>query len=112
MSQEQQIKNLKNQKAYAWGKYFGETTANHIKITSLIREIDDLNNDKDLGHILNELRELYKRFRVDVECPICLEVIDEENLKFSSCFHKYCANCLDKLKQTTNKCAVCRKKFK
>tara|TARA_Y100001963_G_scaffold138348_1_gene203009 strand:+ start:318 stop:653 length:336 start_codon:yes stop_codon:yes gene_type:complete len=111
MSQ-QKIKNLENQKKYAWGKYFGEVKEHHQSVCELVEKLDELKSNENINHIINELRDLYKKYLVEVECPICLEIIKDENLEFSSCFHKYCKNCLNELKKTSDKCAVCRKKFR
>ena len=99
MSQ-QKIKNLENQKKYAWGKYFGEVKEHHQSICELVKKLDELKSVEDINwrnenHIINELRDLYKKYKVEVECPICLDIIEDENLEFSSCFHKYCKNCLN-----------------
>ena len=78
----------KKQTAYAWAKYYQAETQQLVQ--------------KDL------MIELKKK----IECPICLDIIDPENLGISKCGHKYCKGCLDKQIETTNKCAMCRKTLK
>ena len=48
----------------------------------------------------------------EIECPICFEVIQKGELEITNCGHKYCKNCYDKLVETTNKCALCKKQIK
>ena len=55
-------------------------------------------------HIVSEMNELHSLLKKSVECPICLDVLDD--FVISSCGHKYCKECWDKLIDTTNTCAI------
>jgi hypothetical protein len=47
--------------------------------------------------------------RKTIECPVCLEVIeDTSNMKISRCGHKYCKTCFDTMKERDQKCGICR----
>ena len=52
-----------------------------------------------------EIKELYAQLKKTVECPICYEELNKDTMKFSSCGHKYCKNCLEKISE----CSICRK---
>ena len=57
--------------------------------------------------IKNEITEMIKELKKQIECPICYEELPADKIKFSSCGHKYCETCLSKI----NDCAICRKKI-
>ena len=60
----------------------------------------------------SEIKDIYKTIKKQIECPICLENIEIDDMKFSSCGHKYCETCLNKLKsEDPAKCAICRRKI-
>ena len=42
----------------------------------------------------------------------CYNVIEPDDMKLTNCGHKYCKTCYDKLIETNNKCAICRKIIK
>ena len=78
----------------------------HIALTNQIKE-----RDEEKAHIpdfvKNELTEMIKELKKEIECPICYDILEPEKIKFSSCGHKYCETCLSKI----NECAICRKKI-
>lgn len=57
--------------------------------------------------VANELRDLMISLKKQIQCPICLHELDAKDIKFSSCGHKYCGECLSRI----DECAVCRKKI-
>ena len=111
MSVEQLRKQLdysKKQTSFAWAKYY-EANANQLR-----GDIEAYNQIQQLPpetpeFVLNQLKDFHIKLRKKIECPICLEIIEPEKLGISKCGHKFCNDCLDKLKTTTKKCAVCRK---
>tara|TARA_R110000851_G_scaffold118914_3_gene246482 strand:- start:5269 stop:5658 length:390 start_codon:yes stop_codon:yes gene_type:complete len=62
-------------------------------------------------HIENELKELYEETKKVIECPICLDIINREDLTLSSCGHKYHKECYKELLEKDGKCAMCRRKI-
>ena len=56
----------------------------------------------------SELEDLRK----EIECPICYEVINNNELQLSNCGHKFCKTCYDRILRDSNECAVCKKKLK
>jgi hypothetical protein len=43
-----------------------------------------------------------------MDCPVCLELLNENNEKTIHDNHKICCDCYDKLKDITTKCPLCR----
>lgn len=105
-----QLKRSEQQRKVAWAKYFASEDENHAQYIIFKNKIDALQNQTDIPiHILNELNNLYGELSKKVECPICYEELDK--FKLSNCGHKYCEACLEKLKETSNKCCICRKQL-
>ena len=106
---------LEKQRKCAWAKYYGEVNDRHEeqlqRFTHTEILIKTIEETADLPkNIVNELNDLHKELKKCVECPICYEVLD--TFELSNCGHKYCKTCLDKLIDTSNKCALCRKQLK
>jgi len=108
---------LAKQKSFAFHKYYEECKRSHIEYIELVEkhksmyeELEELTEPPI--HMINELKEMYKKEKKEIDCPICLEVIEIDNLTFSSCCHKYCDKCYKTLtEQPQPKCAICRKKI-
>ena len=100
---ERQLEQSKRQTRYAWAKYYEAKEESHITSITRVEYIDTLPE-----FVKAELVDMYKELRKEIECPVCLEVIDIGVLKFTKCGHKYCEDCLSRLSD----CAVCRKKLK
>jgi len=118
----QYINRLEKKSKIGWACFFKSENNNHRIHTEYCDKIFQLNNKlKDLTqlenqgipiHIVSELKELYDLSKKEISCPICLDTIETNNIKFSSCGHKYCNNCLEQLKAQNNpKCAICRRKI-
>jgi len=100
--------NNKKAVAYAWSRYYSEVDRNMELSRQYCELLDKVNNNSELPqHIIDELKELYKMIKKEIECPICMDPINNENLKITSCGHKYCINCYDRI----DCCAICRKKI-
>lgn len=46
------------------------------------------------------------------DCPICFCVLDESNIKTTSCSHQFCRNCIDEWLHTKSTCPLCRRNIK
>ena len=57
--------------------------------------------------VKNEITSMIKELKKEIECPICYDILESKDIKFSSCGHKYCETCLSKI----NECAICRRKI-
>tara|TARA_R110000822_G_scaffold5233_1_gene22480 strand:- start:51 stop:419 length:369 start_codon:yes stop_codon:yes gene_type:complete len=111
---------LEKKAKMGWAAFFKGQNDNHDSQLRWVSRFNDLKDklsnvqqQTDIPvHIANELRELYDIAKKEVSCPICLDVLETKNIKFSSCGHKYCAPCLAKLKsQPSSTCAMCRRKI-
>tara|TARA_R110000824_G_scaffold340739_4_gene527246 strand:- start:2192 stop:2554 length:363 start_codon:yes stop_codon:yes gene_type:complete len=103
-----------------WAAFFQASNKNHevhmsymLKLNFLQDKLEEVNEATEIPlHISNELKELYNVVKKEVSCPICLDLIPTDNIKFTSCGHKYCEECLTTLKSQNNpKCALCRRKI-
>jgi hypothetical protein len=103
---------MKKQKAFAWSKYYEErreawySNNRYFNLLETIRN-EGLWSETIPTHIQNEMKTLYKELKKEIECPICLEKLNPEKMKFAQCGHKYCPTCYSKI----DKCAICRKKI-
>jgi ubiquitin C-terminal hydrolase len=111
------LMNARKQKAFAWAKYFeqvnGELQNDHI----IYKRYERIINDEIPHHIKEELKEMGKELHKKWECPICMEMIADNNLDITNCGHYFCKGCLESYKKTQKengeekwKCAVCRRK--
>ena len=101
----------KKQTSYAWAKYYEQCNQTHETLVSehaTLTTIQDSNTSLP-QHIINEIEDKMKKLKEQIECPVCLDIIPCGELDITRCGHKYCKECCEKLKQTTHKCAVCRK---
>jgi hypothetical protein len=108
----------KKQTSYAWAKYYAECETTHGTDTATyyhlrsITTIEDPEIDEVIPpFVLEELTDLLKELKKKIDCPICLDVINAGDIGISKCGHKYCKTCLERLKTTTKKCAICRRKI-
>ena len=58
-------------------------------------------------HFQNKFKELLAEAKSTIECPVCLDVIEAEQLEITNCGHCYCKQCKSRLDQ----CAICRRGF-
>ena len=104
---QQGITRLRKQKAFAWAKYYQSINEQHIGNVGYYTTINNVMEEYELPtHLVNEFQELLKKLHKKIECPICLEIIDD--LKITGCGHKFCGTCFQKIET----CAICRKKIK
>ena len=68
-------------------------------------------------NILNSLFDMSGQLGKSIDCPICMEELNERNVTVTSCGHMYCVTCLDiwknaeKQKQKQKwECCVCRER--
>ncbi|GAG57413.1 unnamed protein product, partial [marine sediment metagenome] len=77
-------------RAFAWAKYYEECEMNLDADRKKYHTIVKVRDETELPpHLIDEFMEMTSALRKKIECPICLEIIDE--LKITSCGHKYCA---------------------
>ncbi len=98
----------KKQTSFAWAKYY---EASRVQLVSDIEAYNQINTlpPETPDFVIEQLKDFHIQLKKKIECPICLDVIEPEKLGISKCGHKYCEDCLKRLKTTTKKCAICRK---
>lgn len=105
---------MRRQKAFAWAKYYEAineahtgNVAHYNTLEQVVEEVPELPK-----HLVDEYKQMLKDLHKEIECPICMEIIDgvefSRELKITGCGHKYCNDCFDKI----DECAICRKKIK
>lgn len=103
---------IKKSKA-GWASFYRAEADAHQRDILYLEAIHDLKlkleNENQMFPIFlqQELRDLMISLKKQIECPICMDELDAKDIKFSSCGHKYCGECLSRL----DECAVCRKKI-
>lgn len=103
------IENLKKERAFAWAKYYTEKTdrlaadrANYLNYQNINKGGEELP-----PHFTSWVEGLMKDLKQKIECPICMDIIEEGQLKITNCGHNYCSQCFKEI----DKCAICRKKI-
>ena len=102
-----QIGSLKRQKAFAWAKFYESEESSHEQVGNVYRRMTNVEEDLPT-HLLIEFQEMTSLLKKMIECPICLEVIEDGQLEITHCGHKYCQACRSQITQ----CAICRKSLK
>ena len=110
MNNQNKINKLQKQKAYAWAKFYQSSQElhhhilyHHNTIQQVREEVRDLPN-----HLVVEIEKMVIELKKKLECPICLDIIEEGKLKITGCGHKYCEDCLSQI----DKCAICRRNIR
>ena len=102
------INKLERARAYAWGQYYAELEREHeISMNRYITVRNVVEMESCPQHIISEMKEMYKELKKEIECPVCMEIIPIDDLKFTKCGHKLCKECYDCPMLT--KCPMCRK---
>ena len=119
-----ELEKAKREKCYAWGQYFqmrNELFEEQERIYEFMENPININlpdfiseEDKTSIHLQNFISDLYKKAKACVECSICLEKIDAEDLETTGCGHNFHKRCMDTLKSHSVEkwvdCPNCRKK--
>jgi len=112
---ERQLATQKKRTAFAWAKYYEEMGTSLVSDTTqyrIVNRVVECAVPESLPvHIIKELEDNLAELKKKIECPICLEIIERGQLDVTNCGHKYCKECLKKVKETSKKCAICRKKI-
>jgi late competence protein required for DNA uptake (superfamily II DNA/RNA helicase) len=105
---------------FAWAKYYEQTnialTLAHENLMRVLKVADD----KEIPqHIKTELTEMATELKKKWECPVCIDMIENNNLEITNCGHYYCKDCLQSWKQVCKdrgdnkwKCGMCNRTHK
>lgn len=102
--------------SYAWAKYFEQV---HLQLVNDHRAYQQqqvaINDVAIPEHIKGLLKEMADELKKRWSCPICMEMIDANDLEITNCGHYMCKGCFEELKEslplseTKWKCPVCRR---
>ena len=109
---ERQYKSLITKSKVGWACFYRSEQENHKLQVEHMEELKQFkNNISEQQHIPtfieNEITEMIGKLKLQVSCPICLDELESDCIKFSSCGHKYCETCLEKI----DTCAICKRKL-
>jgi transcription elongation factor Elf1 len=121
---QQQLNFARKQKAFAWAKYYEAVNQAHTQ--AVVQYVTLTTTATDVAvpaHIKTTLKEMADQLKKKFECPICLEMIESEQLEITNCGHYYCKGCLTAHKAAERatqthvapdrqkwSCATCRRK--
>ena len=60
----------------------------------------------------NDDEESNKKQKIHENCPICLEIMEDNNIVVTKCNHKFCFSCLMSSCCIKNNCPLCRQEIK
>ncbi len=111
----------RKQTAYAWGRYYDITERFHELHTEIYNQLteahippDDV-KETNTEHLNKYVSKLYEKAKEQVECSICLEVINSKDLEITKCGHTFHKTCMTQLKKSSNQryvdCPICRTKI-
>jgi len=96
---------LQKQRAFAWAKYYAAEERAHESDLAVYRTVSRPELVGIPACVQNEFREMVATLKKNIECPVCFDVMEAKDIKFTNCGHKFCEACLSRLE----KCALCRK---
>jgi len=102
---------LESRRRMGWRNYFSMVNE-YVDLSNRYREVverlNSMTEQKEIilpNHFLEELVENMKQ----LECPVCFENMTKDTFSLTRCYHKMCKTCIEQVKNTTNKCPICRK---
>jgi hypothetical protein len=102
-------------RAFAWAKYYESVNARHTSdVVNYTRTQTVLNEGTIPEHIKAEILAMGTELKKTWECPVCMEMIQPNNLDITNCGHYFCKPCLATYRQTNVeecKCPICRRKI-
>lgn len=110
---EYEYKRLITKSKQGWACFYKAETLNHklqeenYHMWNELKQKTEENKDIIPSFVLEEMTEMISQLKKSIECPICFTELKSTDIKFSSCGHKFCKDCLSKI----DNCAICRKKI-
>ena len=105
----------KKKNKFAWGQYFQLRNELFALETHIFDELDKepALPQEITEHLSKFIQDLYKNAKTAIECPICMEKIESDQLYTTGCGHNFHISCINQLKKSTKtdllKCPICRK---
>jgi hypothetical protein len=116
-SVKKQLAYSKKQTSYAWSQYYELQRQEYEEAYNQVQEYEDneLDDEIPIGlnpHLMKMIQDLYAKSKEKIECPICLERIESDDLKTGKCGHNFHQCCIDIwLEASKKKCPLCKTKF-
>jgi hypothetical protein len=117
----QQKLNYSNRRVkFAWAKFYEQKNAElHADRQHRERYIKVSVEPCIPEHIKDEMKAMAVALKKKWECPVCMDMIDDDTLEITNCGHCYCKPCLEQWKETCKKqghdkwsCGLCNRKYK
>ena len=103
--------------AFAWAKYYTEVNQGLHNDWAVYERYERVAEDVAIPlHIKEEIKAMALALKKKWECPVCLEMIQEDSLEITNCGHYLCKGCLEgvkeavPLRETKWACPICRRK--
>lgn len=109
MSVQKKLEWANKRTKFAWSAYYRTEDKLHdanVKQYELQKKLLLIGDDLPI-HLVSEIETLHAELQKQIQCPICMEVIQTGKLKITICGHKFCEDCFKEL----DNCAMCRRKF-
>ena len=116
----------RNKNRYAWAQIFNLQSQYHELLLEHYENVENRpvpqngapteeDNFKLTQHYYKVVQDLYEKAKAQVECSICLEIIESKDLEMTNCGHSYHKRCLDLLMEANQferyvPCPECREK--
>jgi hypothetical protein len=87
-----------------WFMYFQERRdrfAATIRSLRAMRLLDEQRPDTIPLHQIREVLKTFKFIEKEIECDECLSPMTEETARFTICGHKFCHECLERVRMDT-----------
>jgi rubrerythrin len=102
------------QKKFAWAKFYEQVNSDHNVVYQQVETFKTIVIDPLIPtHLKNQITDMMKELQKKYECPVCMDMIEPNDLDITSCGHFYCKGCLKTVLEGTDpKCPTCRRKLK
>jgi hypothetical protein len=111
------------QRKFAWAKYYEEVNRDHHVAYAHHGGLVAAAAEPTIpAHIKAALTEMATTLKKKYECPVCIEMIEPDNIVITNCGHFYCKGCLDAIKAAARaadarpeakyECPTCRRKHR
>ena len=110
----------KRRTKFAWAKYYEEVRDQLHNDRAYFGTFNRVADDKAIPeHIKTEMKEMAKALKKKWECPVCMDMIEDEALEITNCGHYYCRDCLKSWQKACKdrgdakwKCGMCNRSHK
>jgi len=87
--------------------YYDQRMSMYQRFTTLTTHIDE-KKDCLPKHLVNEFIEMSQELKREISCCVCLEMVTKDTQHMTRCGHMLDKTCFEKVKDSENKCPMCR----